>query len=197
MISPWKKKVTREELDAVLAKINPTYPFKGPSGRVPRGVVLHNTWLPTLQMVKDYLAGTNVGGKNSKLRKYKEEQLIDNWYVSYRKQGWYSGPHFFIFPTGIWIANPLDTRGTHSPSWNGSHYGVEVIGDYSKEVLPPDMQGHVLDCLKSLYKHLGVKANKVNFKFHGEDPKTSHKDCPGKNLRSIKWIELINGVNNV
>lgn len=191
-IEPIKQKVTEAELRQVLSKIPKGVPFKG--GQKPQGVILHNTWLPDLAMVEDYLAGTNKNGKNPKKRVWSEGQLIDNWWVSYKRMKWYSGPHLFIYPTGIWIATPLDTRGTHSPSYNSTRYGVEMIGEYDKEVLPESIKNYTVQALKALFDHMGIPANSQTLKFHGEDPKTSHKGCPGKNVRDKDmWLKLING----
>jgi hypothetical protein len=190
-IEPIKKKVTPAELDKVLVGIPRGKPFV--DGRVPQGVILHNTWLPNLAMVEDYIAGKNTHGKNPKLSKISEGQLIDNWWVSYKRMHWYSGPHLFIFPTGIFIATPLHIRGTHSPSFNSSHYGVEMVGEYDKEQLPYTIKKLTIDALTCLFRHLGVQATEETLKFHGEDPRTSHKGCPGKNARNkLMWITEIN-----
>jgi hypothetical protein len=186
-IEPIKQKVSYEELKEILKTAK--WEWK------PNGVVLHNTWLPDLAMVQDYLAGTNKNGKNPKLRKYSEGQLIDNWWVSYKRNKWFSGPHLFIFPTGIWIASPLHIRGTHSPSFNKTRFGVEMIGEYDKEVLPESIKTYTAQALKALLDHMKLEPTEQTLKFHGEDPRTSHKGCPGKNARNKKmWLDLIKGV---
>jgi hypothetical protein len=187
-IEPLKQKVSVEELRKILAGSKAKMKWK------PQGVVLHNTWLPNLAMVEDYLAGTNKHGKNSKLKKISEGQLIDNWWVSYKRMGWYSGPHLFIFPTGIWIASPLNDRGTHSPSFNRTRFGVEMIGEYDKELLPENIKNYTAEAIRALLDFIGVPVNATTLKFHGEDPRTSHKGCPGKNARDKSvWIKLIGG----
>lgn len=190
-IEPLKKKVTPAELDKILSEIPRGKPFI--DGRVPQGVILHNTWLPGLKMVEDYLAGKNVNGKNPKLSKISEGQLIDNWWVSYKRMGWHSGPHLFIFPTGIFIATPPHIRGTHSPSFNSSYYGVEMVGEYDTEELPYTIKKLTIDALACLFRHLGVQATPETLKFHGEDPRTTHHGCPGKNARDkVMWMTEIN-----
>ncbi len=186
-IEPLRKKVTPDEI----LKAVKDSPWKA------KGVVLHNTWLPGLKMVEDYLAGSNRNGKNPKAKKYTEGQLIDNWWVSYKRMNWAAGPHLFIFPTGIFVATPLSQRGTHSPSFNGTHYGVEMIGEYDTEELPFTIKKLTGDALQALFKGMGIVATDTTLKFHGEDPRTSHKGCPGKNARNKSmWLEMVNGVKN-
>lgn len=147
----------------------------------PVGVTLHNTFHPNLARVQGYLDR----------KEWNEGQLIDNWWVRYKTLKWYSGPHLFVFPTGIWAASPLTDRGTHSPSFNRSYFGVEIIGDFSKETLPDHMRVWTVKAIASLYRHiLKTEPSGDNFKFHGEDPRTSHKGCPGKNIHpKARWVE--------
>lgn len=178
-INPIKKGYTLEEFKDYIAKTKPTKFDNIPI----TGITLHNTWMPDLKRVKGYLDS----------KKWKAEQLIDNWWVSYRKMKWYSGPHLFIFPDKIYVATPLNVRGTHSPSYNKSYWGIEIIGNYDIETLPIEMRKLAVGAAAELFRALGVKASNINFRFHGEDPKTTHKACPGKNLApKSKWIEEIN-----
>ncbi len=180
-IDPLKKGYTPEEFTAYMDKEKPKK-----FGTTPIvGVTLHNTWMPDLKRVQGYL--------NSK--KWTPEQLIDNWWVSYRKMKWYSGPHIFIFPEKIYVATPLNVRGTHSPSYNKNYWGIEIIGNYDTEILPPQMRKLAVHTAATMFKTLGVTATNINFRFHGEDPKTTHKNCPGKNIApKSKWIEEINAL---
>jgi hypothetical protein len=187
-IEPLKQKVTPAEITELVKK----------SQWKAKGVVLHNTWLPGLRMVEDYLSGKNQFGKNPKNKKISEGQLIDNWWVSYKRMKWAAGPHLFIFPTGIFVATPLSQRGTHSPSFNQTHYGVEMIGEYDTEELPYTIRALTANTMTALFKGMGVLATDKTLKFHGEDPRTSHKGCPGKNARNkTMWLEMINGVKHV
>ena len=56
-------------------------------------------------------------------------------FESYYKNecGWNGGPHLFIDDRAIWVFNDLTKRGTHSPSFNASRFGIEMLGDYDKE----------------------------------------------------------------
>jgi hypothetical protein len=138
----------------------------------PRGCVLHNTYLPTLAMVNGYLTSG----------RWRFDQLIDNWWVRYKKLKWSSGPHLFIMPDKIWVATPLPIKGTHSPSFNSAYWGVELVGDYSTETLPKALRDNAVHAMACLFSMLGHEPSPQTLKFHGEDPRTSHKGCPGKNV---------------
>lgn len=148
----------------------------------PRGVVLHNTAMPSLKMVEGYI--------NSK--RWTFEQLIDNWWVRYIKSGWYSGPHLFIMPDKVWVATPLWVRGTHSPSYNATMWGIELVGDFSTEALPSALRDNAVHAMACLFGMLGQEPTATNFRFHGEDPRTTHKGCPGKNVHpKADWDKAI------
>ncbi|MEZ0326306.1 MAG: hypothetical protein ACAH95_10405, partial [Fimbriimonas sp.] len=88
---------------------------------------------------------------------------------------------------GIWVFNPLDRRGTHSPSWNGSAWGVEMLGDYASESFSSGdgLRVHNLAvvALAVLFRKLGVtQVTNDNFKLHKEDPATTH-NCPGSKVQ--------------
>ena len=148
----------------------------------PRGVCLHNSYLPDLLMYEGYIASG----------KWRPEQLVENWWTRYRKLGWRSGPHLFVARDLIWTGTALWNRGTHSPSFNATHWAVELIGDYDREILPPELRANAVSAIADLYAMLGRAPSPDNFKFHGEDPRTTHKHCPGKNVGSkAGWISDI------
>ena len=167
----------------------------------PQGIVYHNTAMPTLAMVQDYLAGTNANGKNPKKLRLTPAQLIENWWQSYINQGWFGGPHVFIFPKSIYVANPLTQHGTHSPSFNAfsaanktkrPYFGIEIVGNYDAEKLPIEMRDLAASTGASLLRLAKREANSDTVKFHGEDPLTTHKHCPGKNIGTkAQWVEFV------
>jgi len=178
--NPLKLGFTPQEFSTYIRKIHPQ---KFSNGTSIEGAVLHNTFMPDLKMVNGYLDS----------KKWTAEQLIDNWWVSYRKQGWQSGPHIFVFPHKIYVATPLTDRGTHSPSFNKAQWGLEMVGDYSHETLPKEMRDMGVHVFAEMFKSLGKNASNGNFHFHGEDPRTSHKHCPGVNVGpKSQWIADIN-----
>ena len=147
----------------------------------PRGVVLHNTDAPTLAQF--YKAGS---------KPLSGPQRVKNMWVSYERQGWSGGPHLVITDREILLGNPLWLKGVHSPSWNATFWGVELAGNYSVEKFPDaldDLATHALACL---YAMIGREPNNDTFKFHREDPRTTHKTCPGKNVGTkAQWVKDI------
>lgn len=141
----------------------------------PNFIVLHNTAVPSLSQRPSGLT----------------LQHIRNLEAYYRDtQGWPSGPHAFVDDVddgGIWIFTPLVTPGTHSPSWNGSSLGIEMLGDFSRESFTDGrglaVRKNVVIAMAALNNALGLRAE--GFKFHVEDPRTSH-DCPGIRARSCR-----------
>lgn len=143
-----------------------------------KGITLHHTADPSLKIRPDGLTVQHI--KN-----------IRDFYKNDLK--WKTGPHLFIDDRKISGMTPLTLCGTHAKSFNRTHIGIEVLGDYDSES-PKDGRGlqcwtNVSIALNSLFNWLEIDIN--NFNFHRNDPKTS-KTCPG-NLISREWIiELIN-----
>ena len=140
----------------------------------PIGVVWHNTAEPTL--------------------KRWHEVPRRNWMVNleayYKSLGWSGGPHLFIDDgvDGIGLFNPLNARGTHSPSFNAQWIGIEHVGDYAKEDddagpgLRVKLNGIAATAI--LCARLGIDPT-THIKLHKEDPRTDH-DCPGKDMAEDK-----------
>ena len=143
----------------------------------PRGCVLHNTWAPRLSQWPGIVNGKPIS----------EAQRIDNMSVRWKRNGWSSGPHLFVAPDRVWTATPLWSRGTHSPSYNATHWGIELVGEYDTEILPDTLRDNAVHAMACLYAMLGHLPSPQNFRFHGEDPRTSHKGCPGKAVHPKAW----------
>lgn len=130
-------------------------------------ICVHNTAAPTLQQWLSHPV----------------EQRIQNLKSYYESLGWHSGPHFFVDPAHIILFTPLNQKGTHSPSFNGTHVGVECVGDYDREDddLGPgqEMKKNLVALLAMLHARLGIDPAKLAM--HKDDPRTTH-DCPGRNL---------------
>lgn len=136
----------------------------GPEFR-PIGLCLHNTASPSLAQRP---AGLTF-------------QHIKNLEAYYRDQrNWNGGPHLFIDDKQIWAFNPLTKMGVHSPSWNRTHIGIEMLGDYSVESFTEGrgakVRANTVAAVAALNHKLGFAAD--SFKFHVEDKKSDH-DCPG------------------
>lgn len=146
-------------------------------------IVLHNTGSPSLAQ--------RPGGILT-------QDHIKNLYSFYANtQKWSGGPHLFIDATGIWEFNPLNDPGVHSPSYNSSSWGVEMLGDYSVE---PFNSGLGLAVAKNAHAAIAILAQVQGWKnledgrmiLHKEDPKTTH-DCPGKNVNKADFIAKADG----
>lgn len=175
-----KKGFTKEEFTAYLEK---EVKAKMKAWK-PIGVTLHNTWAPTLANWPGVVKG----------KKISVEQRLENTKAGYVAKGWRAGPHLFVDPDKIWAFTPLWERGLHSPSYNSTHWGLELAGNFDVEQLPDSQRENALHAIRELYRViLGYKASATTFRFHGEDPRTTHKACPGKNVGTKeRWLADIN-----
>jgi hypothetical protein len=118
------------------------------------------------------------------------EQRMRNLESYYRDvQKWSAGPHLFIADDLIWVFTPLTTPGVHSPSWNAISWGVEMVGEFEQEEFNPAVRENTVDAIAMLYAWAGLNA--ATLRFHKEDPKTTHKECPGKNVEKDDLIARI------
>lgn len=135
----------------------------------PKFLVLHNTAAPSLATRPDGFTAQHM-------------RNLEGYYRD--KQGWPSGPHLFIDDKLIWVFTDLRTAGTHSPSWNSTAIGIEMLGDFSHESFS---SGRGKAVRQNTTWAMAKLSRKLNFrpdgwKFHYEDAKTTH-GCPGKNAR--------------
>lgn len=149
----------------------------------PRGVVLHNTGKMAWpgQDPHTHLPLT-------------PKQRIENMSVTWVNAGFKGGPHFLITPKPSVITMwPAWEPGTHSPSWNSSFWGIEMVGDFDLEPFPNGMKDVATRAMRALYKMLGHEATADTFHLHKEDPRTTHKRCPGVNCGDkATWLSRIN-----
>ena len=142
-------------------------------------VVLHNTAVPTLADRPQGLSEANI-------------QDLRHYYADV--QGWSGGPHLFVDGEGVWVFNPLDRRGVHSPSWNARSWGVEMLGDFATEPFDSGnglkVQRNAMDALAALFRRLGMEAMNATLKLHKEDPRTTH-DCPGRNVAKPRVLTAV------
>jgi N-acetylmuramoyl-L-alanine amidase len=139
----------------------------------PQFVVLHNTSEPRL----------------SQWHSTAGEIRMRNLEDYYKGQGWSAGPHLFVADDLIWVFTPLTTSGVHSPSWNGISWGVEMVGEYEEEPFSPDVRDNTVNALATLHAWRGIDPQTLHF--HKEDPKTTHKECPGKNVNKADMIQRV------
>lgn len=141
------------------------------------GVTMHHTAAPSL-------AQRPAGLK---------AQHIINIRDHYRlKLGWSRGPHLFIDEDQIFGMSSLEERGIHAKSFNATHIGIEVLGDYDTE---DPATGRGKQCWKTaalaaaiIIARLGKTTAAINF--HRDDPRTS-KTCPGKKVSKETFRELV------
>lgn len=136
----------------------------------PNFIVLHNTASPTLAQRPDGLT----------------KDHIRNLEVFYRdEQKWSAGPHLFVDDRQIWVFTPLTVSGVHSPSWNAVAFGIEMLGDYDHEAFDSGrglkVRQNAVAAMATLSGVLGLDPTTI--RRHGEDPNTTHKNCPGANVK--------------
>lgn len=145
-----------------------------------RFVVVHNTGSPSLATYRGYANRKNP---------ISDAQWLRNLEGYYRdQQKWHAGPHWFVTPNkaGLLAFTPSTVPGVHSPSWNSQSLGVEMVGDYQSESFDAGVQQNVVALLAELHLWLGLDPGTM--RFHREDPGTTHKDCPGKNVNKERMI---------
>lgn len=151
----------------------------------PRFVVCHNTSAPDLKIFN---------GWQQRKPPVTPEQWARNLEGYYRdQQKWSAGPHLFVTPLGILVFTPLNAAGTHSPSWNSISWGVETVGEFQRETFAGPVRDNLIAALGILHAKAGLQLVPYQrgvrgLHFHREDPKTTHKTCPGKNMDKAKLI---------
>lgn len=144
----------------------------------PSGMVLHNTAVPSLERWKQF--------------------PVNHWLKGlpefYKSQGWSSMPHAFVDDAMIYVTVDFNVQGTHTPSWNGTRLGIEMVADFAKE--DDDEPGspgfkvkmNTVALFALVHKRMGWDPETI--KLHKEDPATDH-DCPGKNIDKKEFIRLV------
>lgn len=145
----------------------------------PVGIVLHNTAAPTLAQWAE--TGPSHEARIKNLRSY------------YQGLGWHAGPHWFVSRENFTEFMDPSTRGTHSPSFNADHFGIEMVGNYDKEEFSSGDGAKVRDnavfLMAYLCNHFGWNPERA-IKLHKEDPKTTHA-CPGSKVSKRDIIDRV------
>jgi len=102
-------------------------------------------------------------------------------------KGWSAGPHVFVADDLIWPFTPLYTPGVHAPSWNAVAWGVELVGEFTSENIPPALWGNALSVFATLHRKVSTM-DVSRLRLHREDPLTTHKVCPGDHLSKSALI---------
>lgn len=145
-----------------------------------RRIVLHNTAVPSLsQRPRGILTPRHIDGLHA-------------YYQDDKK--WSGGPHLFVDAEGVWVFNPLDRHGVHSPTYNSSSWGVEMLGDYETESFTSGLGADVAENARRACAALARLQGWADLKddrliLHKEDPQTTH-NCPGKNVDKATFVAL-------
>jgi len=154
----------------------------------PRFVVVHNTSEPDLR---------TYAGWQTRNPPITDEQWARNLEVFYRdQQHWSAGPHLFVTPRSIIAFTPLNVPGVHSPSWNSVSWGVEAVGEFESEPFDGSVRDNLVGALGVLHARAGLQLVPYErgvrgLHFHKEDPKTTHKTCPGKHIDKADLIARV------
>ncbi len=151
------------------------------TGWTPQFVVVHNTSAPSLANYADWRAHPERHGN------WTPEQWLQNLRSYYAGLGWNAGPHAFVCPDGVGLFTPFTQRGTHSPAWNAITWGIETVGEFETEPFGDGSKTNLIAVLGILHARVGLNPADYKFgvrgiHFHKEDPITTHKSCPGKNM---------------
>jgi N-acetylmuramoyl-L-alanine amidase len=143
----------------------------------PSFIVLHNTGSPSLT---DRPSG------------FTNQHMLNLEHYYKVQQGWTAGPHLFVDDRRIWAFTPLTSPGTHSPSWNKLTLGIEMLGNYDKDVFDKGrglkVQRNTIAAMASLCAVL--KLDPQEMRLHREDPLTTHA-CPGSKVMKAKMIQQV------
>lgn len=170
-----------------------------PSWR-PSRICWHNTASPSLEQWQKSAAADLANGIVPGLTR------IKNLEAYFRDQNHWSGaPHLFIAPDLIWVFNPLDAPGVHSPSFNATSIGIEMVGDFDKEDDETGdglkVKNNTIFATAMLCSAIGIEPTdgQVDPKtkvamgaifIHRQDPKTTH-DCPGAHIAQDKQAMIL------
>jgi len=141
----------------------------------PRGVVLHCTAQPDLK----------TWDEDKPKRGIDEVQRIANMMPRWANAGFKASPHLFIDREEIWTATPLWRKGTHAKSFNATYWGIEIVGDFTRETLSDGQRDLVVTAAAALYAMIGHEPTPQNLKYHREEPR-AFKPCPG-NIGPKEW----------
>jgi hypothetical protein len=86
--------------------------------------------------------------------------------------------------------------GTHSPTWNSISWGVETVGEFQSDPFSGSIKDNLVAALAILHAAAGLqllpyKRGARGLHFHKEDPNTTHKSCPGKNIVKADLIKAV------
>lgn len=142
----------------------------------PQGVTIHH-------MAEPSLAQRPLGLLSEHMRNLRDY---------YASLGWSAAPHLMVDDDQIWLFSPLTSRGVHAVSFNATHIGLEMLGDYDSEDPWSGRGREVITtaarAVAALCHHF--QRGKFAINFHRDDPKTA-KTCPGKRLDASLFLSKV------
>lgn len=174
--------ITIDQIPEVLGAVPLNATFR------PKFPVLHNTSSPDIALYQSWMKRGNPT----------PEQWLRNLASYYSGLGWNSMPHAFVLPDGrIGLGAPFSMKGTHSPSWNSISIGVETVGEFEHEIwagMPTERAAVAL--FGELCRHFGWQPDLYargvrGIHFHREDPATTHRTCPGRNVDKARFVQMV------
>lgn len=179
-----RKKITiegrlfRPEQFAAFVKNSVAPEFRKRDQWKPQFIVLHHTGIPSIRQRPHGFTTANMSS------------LATYYGIS---KGWRSGPHLFVDQNGIWVFTALTKRGTHSPSWNNVAWGIEQLGNFTDEDYTTGPGQKIRDNALAAVAILSLARNldPNTLHFHLDDPRTTHKWCPGSSCKKDEVISQI------
>lgn len=159
----------------------------------PQKIVWHNTALPTL---KQWIVSGDHDREDGMIPGSTRIANLEKYFRFDNK--WSGCPHLFVANDFIWVMNPLTSPGVHSPSFNSTSIGIEMVGDYSIE---DDESGEGLRVKNNTIFATAVLCTQLGLNpptsilLHREDPRTTH-DCPGVKIARDK-LAMIRSVSDL
>ena len=158
----------------------------------PKFPVIHNTSVPNQELYKSWHSKAG----------WTMEQWGKNLASYYAGMGWNGCPHLFVGYDKILVLNPLDKRGTHTPSWNAISWGIETVAEFTNEPFEGGVRDNLIAatailCAKAKFDPAEFVLGVSGIHFHKEDKNTTHKSCPGKNLVKADFVaDVVEYMNN-
>ena len=104
-------------------------------------------------------------------------------------RAWSSGPHFFVDQNGIWVFVDPAYPGIHAVSFNDTHHGLEMLGNYDSESVNTDVLANTAICIRACMNAWGYD----KYNFH-RDCKHTKKTCPGIKITRAIIDNALTGV---
>jgi len=145
-----------------------------------RGVTVHHTAFPDLVMRPKGFTVQHM--KN-----------IRHGYI--HDKGWSAGPHLFVDEDQGFGMTAFTDRGVHAQSFNSTHLGVELLGDFDRLAEAESERGVAVirngaKMVAVLLDKLGLDVGSLNY--HRDDPQTD-KTCPGRNFPDRDFRAMVSG----